>query len=56
MEKWYFEIQGQTPRLWTNSQTLSFVKAELITIDRAKAELKALGYDAEHIDIYMRSI
>ncbi|KKN15628.1 hypothetical protein LCGC14_0984150 [marine sediment metagenome] len=56
MEKWYFEIQGQTPRLWTNSQTLGFAKEGLITKDRAKAELKALGYDGEHINIYMESI
>ncbi|GAI69699.1 unnamed protein product [marine sediment metagenome] len=56
MEQWYFDIQGETPRLWTTSQTLGFVKDELITPERGKQELKALGYDDEHITIYLKDI
>jgi len=31
------------------------LKAELITIDRAKQELQTMGYDEEHITVYMRA-
>ncbi|GAH60108.1 unnamed protein product, partial [marine sediment metagenome] len=34
----------------------SFVKDGLITEERGIAELTELGYDTEHIDIYLRSI
>jgi len=56
MEQWYYEVKDEVPRLWTTAQTLSFVKAELITKERGIAELTTIGYDAEHIDIYLRSI
>lgn len=56
MQIWYYEIKAEPPRHWTTAQTLGFVKAGLITKDRSITELKAIGYDAEHIDVYMRSI
>ncbi len=56
MEQWYYEIKAEVPRLWTTAQVLSFIKANLITTERGIAELTAIGYDAEHIDIYVRSI
>ncbi|GAJ09099.1 unnamed protein product [marine sediment metagenome] len=56
IEQWYFEVKAEIPRHWTTAQTLSFVKAELITKERGVIELSALGYDTEHIDVYMRSI
>ncbi|GAI86983.1 unnamed protein product, partial [marine sediment metagenome] len=56
MEQWYFDIQSDVPRLWTTSQTLGFIKEELITKDRGIAELKAIGYDDEHIGVYMETI
>ncbi len=56
MEKWYFEVAAEVPRRWTTAQTLSFMKDELITKERGIAELTAIGYDSEHIDIYIKSI
>lgn len=56
MTEWYYEVKAQIPRNWTTSQTLSFAKDGLITKDRAKQELEKIGYDAEHVDIYMRDV
>lgn len=56
MQIWYYEIKAEPPRHWTTAQTLSFIKAELITKDRGIVELKAIGYDDEHINVYVRSI
>lgn len=56
MQLWYYEIKADPPQLWTTAQTLSFVKKELITKERGIVELQAIGYDPEHIDIYMKSI
>lgn len=56
MEQWYIDEKDKAPRYWTTAQSLSFVKAELITPERGRAELIALGYDTEHINIYMESI
>jgi len=54
MEQWYIDEKDKAPRYWTTAQTLSFVKAGLITPERGRMELTAMGYDTEHIDIYMR--
>ncbi|GAI61036.1 unnamed protein product, partial [marine sediment metagenome] len=37
-------------------QTLSFIKAKLITSERGKQELEEIGYDEEHIKIYLASL
>jgi len=55
MEQWYIEEKDQPTRYWTNAQVISFYKAGLITESRAIQELFAMGYDAEHVNIYMRS-
>jgi len=56
MAQWYYEIKAQPIKLWTTSQTLSFAKAKLISNERSITELKAIGYDNEHIKVYMESI
>ncbi|GAJ12834.1 unnamed protein product, partial [marine sediment metagenome] len=56
MEQWYIDEKDKPPRYWTTAQVLSFVKAGLILPARAKQELFNVGYDPEHVDIYMRSI
>ncbi|GAI09805.1 unnamed protein product [marine sediment metagenome] len=56
MEQWYFEIAAEVPKRWTTARTLGFIKDELITKERGIAELTALGYDPEHIGIYIKSI
>lgn len=56
MNQWYYEIKDEPTQTWTTAQTLGFTKKGLITEDRAKLELHRIGYDAEHINVYMESI
>ena len=48
--------QPQEPKLWTQAQTLKFLKQGLISRERAVQELELLGYSGERISIYLRSI
>ncbi|GAH63482.1 unnamed protein product [marine sediment metagenome] len=56
MEQWYYDMKVEPTATWTTAQVLSFIKKGLITVKRAERELYLNGYDAEHIDVYMRSI
>ncbi|GAJ11096.1 unnamed protein product, partial [marine sediment metagenome] len=56
MEQWFYEVKDEPTATWTTAQTLNFIKAGLITAERGKSELSQIGFDTEHIDIYMRSI
>ncbi len=56
MQQWYYEVKAITPRHWTTAQTLDFIKKELITPERGRQELTDIGYDTEHIEIYMKGI
>ncbi|MBA7526370.1 hypothetical protein ES705_18532 [subsurface metagenome] len=56
MTQWFYELKEEEPRRWTTAQTLSFIKTELITKERGIKELAEIGYDDEHINIYIRSI
>lgn len=56
MQQWYYELKAEIPKRWTTSQTLDFVKEGLITRERGRKELVNIGYDTEHIDVYMRTI
>ena len=56
MEQWYIDEKDKPPRHWTSAQTLSFVKEKLITPDRGRKELSNIGYDFEHINVYMKAI
>ncbi len=55
MEQWYIDEKDKPPRYWTTAQTLGFIKENLITPERGRRELTNIGYDAEHINIYMRA-
>lgn len=56
MEQWYFEAKADEGPTWTTSQTLSFLKKNLITSARAKRELELIGYDTEHVEVYIKSV
>ena len=56
MQEAYYELKAETPRRWTTSQVLGFIKDKLITKERGILELEHIGYDAEHIDVYLRSM
>lgn len=56
MKQWYYDIEAKVPRRWTTAQTLSFARAGLITSVRASKELIAIGWDTEHIGVFMESL
>ncbi len=56
MEQWWYEDKTEPTANYTLAQTLKFTKAGFITESRARQELRELGYDDEHVSVYMRSI
>jgi len=56
MEQWWYEKKEDGGPTWTKAETFKFYNAELITKDRVKQELQTMGYDAEHVDIYMATL
>jgi hypothetical protein len=55
LQQWTARIDEVKVPTWTTAQTLGFLKKQLITTDRAIAELRLLGYNDERISIYIRS-
>ena len=56
MEQWYIDGKDKPQRYWTTSQVLGFVEDRLISRQRGEIELANIGYDQEHINVYMRAI
>ena len=56
MQQWYYEVKAEPTRRWTTAQTLSFMKDKFITLERGRQELVDIGYDNEHIEVYMKGI
>ncbi len=56
MQQWFYDKVEETDSTWTAAQTLKFLKRELITVDRAKRELNLIGYDTEHIKLYLQDL
>ena len=55
MEQWWYERKDDRPNTWTKAETFKFLKASLITVERAEQELQIMGYDAEHINMYLKA-
>jgi len=55
MEQWYIDEKDKPPRYWTTAQTLGFIKDGLITTERGEQELRNIGYNTEHIKIYLEA-
>ena len=55
MEQWYIDEKDVPVRNWTTAQTLGFIEAGFITKERGIRELRTIGYDTEHIDVYMEA-
>lgn len=55
MEQWFLDGTEGVGRYWTTAQTLQFMRDGLITNERGKQELLAIGYNDEHIDIYLKA-
>lgn len=56
MDRWWHEEKEKSRPTWTKAETLKFIKTEAITQERGIAELKRIGYDDEHIDVYLSTI
>ncbi|KKN16538.1 hypothetical protein LCGC14_0974890 [marine sediment metagenome] len=56
MEQWWYEKKEDGGATWSKAETFRFARNDLITQDRAKQEFQAMGYDAEHIEVYMKAI
>lgn len=56
MQQWWFEVKEEPTQTWTTAQTLLFMQRGLISQDRARKELTQLGYDDEHINIYLENL
>lgn len=56
LQQWQLRARAAVTATWTNTQTLSFLKKGLINRDRATTEFKALGYDEDHINVYLASV
>ncbi|GAG24915.1 unnamed protein product, partial [marine sediment metagenome] len=54
LETWWFEKKEAGVQTWTKAETFKFLKKGLITADRGRQELLTMGYDNEHIDIYLK--
>jgi len=55
MEKWYLDEKDKPSKLWTPAQTLGFIKDGLITEVRGRKELTDIGFDPEHINVYLKA-
>ncbi len=56
MKQWFYEVKAEPARRWTTAQTLSFIKDGFITVERGRQELVDIGYDNEHIEVYMKAM
>jgi len=56
MQQWWYEVKEEPTQNWTTAQTLLFMSRGLITESRGRKELTELGYDREHIDIYLGNL
>jgi hypothetical protein len=55
LQQWQAKSAAEKIATWTTAQTLTFLKSELITEKRARDEFVDLGYDVEHINVYIAS-
>jgi len=55
IQQWQLKAEAEITATWTAAQTLSFLKKGLISSARASQEFVALGYNTEHINIFLAS-
>lgn len=55
LQQWEAKSAADKVATWTTAQTLTFLKSGLITEKRARDEFVDLGYDVEHINVYIAS-
>ncbi len=55
MEQWWFDKEADGVATWSKAETLKFLKTGAITKVRATTELESMGYDQEHIRLYLET-
>lgn len=55
-EQWWYEKVGELAPTFTKAETIRFAKSQVISRSRAGMELERMGYDEEHINIYLRGV
>lgn len=56
LQQWQAKSAAEKVATWTTAQTLTFFKNGLISQQRARKEFVDLGYDTEHINVYVASV
>lgn len=56
LQQWQLKLQIEEPATWTATQTLTFLRKGIINRERATKEFITLGYDTEHIKVYLASV
>lgn len=56
MEQWWYEDKTEPTANFTKAETIRFIKSDLISEERGIQELRELGYDNEHIKVFLESI
>ena len=56
MEQWWFDEKAEVSANWTTAQTIAFIKKGTITRERGERELRLIGYDREHINVYLTGV
>lgn len=56
MEQWWYEKKTIPTKTWSKAETIGFMKAKIISPIRGRQELEMMGYDKEHVDVYMGAI
>lgn len=56
MDQWWYEKKAVAVKTWSKAETIRFMTTGAITKERGEHELYNMGYDKEHVDIYMGAI
>ncbi|MBA7647135.1 hypothetical protein ES703_54905 [subsurface metagenome] len=56
MEQWWYEIKAIEVKTWSKAETIRFMKSGVISKERGEVELYNMGYDKEHVDVYIGAI
>ena len=56
MDQWWYEKKGIETKTWSKAETIKFMKSGAITKERGEREFYAMGYDQEHVEVYMGAI
>lgn len=56
METWWYEKKEDGVVTFSKAETIRYIKQGLLTEKRGRTELQNMGYNQEHIDIYIKGI